>query len=272
MSGTETEPEEVSIGDTTLSLTARPLVNGGAVVALFDLTPIRRLEAVRRDFVANVSHELRTPLTIIGGFAETMQDPALPPKTRAEFARTILSNTQRMQRIVDELLDLSRIESGHWQPRPQRVRVGEVATDVYARIAARAAAKQISLNLDIGPGAEFVEADKTALEQILMNLVENAVRHTNEGTITIATRPRKELVVVSVADTGTGIPPGHLPRIFERFYRADLGRSREAGGTGLGLAIVKHLVDAHGGTVEAESEVGVGTEIRFSLPKGTQPS
>jgi signal transduction histidine kinase len=268
MSGTATEPEEVVIGDTTLSLTARPLVNGGAVVALFDLTPIRRLEAVRRDFVANVSHELRTPLTIVGGFAETLQDPGLPPKTRAEFAKTILTNTQRMQRIVDELLDLSRIESGHWQPRPQRVRVGEVATDIFARIAARAAAKQISLNLDIAAGAEFVEADKTALEQILMNLVENALRHTSEGTITIATRPRNDGVLLSVADTGSGIAPEHLPRIFERFYRADLGRSREEGGTGLGLAIVRHLVDAHGGVVEAVSEVGVGTGIRIFLPRG----
>ena len=267
MGGTETEPEEVVIGETTLSLTARPLVNGGAIVALFDLTPIRRLEAVRRDFVANVSHELRTPLTIVGGFAETLQDPGLPPKTRAEFAKTILTNTQRMQRIVDELLDLSRIESGHWQPRPQRVRVGEVATDIFARVASRAAAKQISLNLDIATGAEFVEADKTALEQVLMNLVENALRHTSDGTITIATRPRNDGVILSVVDTGSGIAPEHLPRIFERFYRADLGRSRDAGGPGLGLAIVKHLVDAHGGVVEAVSDVGVGTEIRVFFPR-----
>ena len=113
LNGTDTEPEELIIGDSTLSLTAHPLVNGGAVVALFDLTPIRKLEAVRRDFVANVSHELRTPLTIVGGFAETIQDPDIPADKRSEFAQTILSNTQRMQRIVDELLDLSRIETGH---------------------------------------------------------------------------------------------------------------------------------------------------------------
>src|SRR6202008_2563030 len=128
MKGEATEPEEIVIGGTTVSLTARPLVNGGAVVALFDLTLIRRLEAVRRDFVANVSHELRTPLTIVGGFAETLQDRGISPDQRANFAKTILTNTQRMQRIVDELLDLSRIESGHWQPHPENVRLADVAT------------------------------------------------------------------------------------------------------------------------------------------------
>jgi two-component system phosphate regulon sensor histidine kinase PhoR len=272
LNGSETEPEEIVIRDTTLSLTARPLANGGAVVALFDLTPIRKLEAVRRDFVANVSHELRTPLTIVGGFAETLQDPDIPPSKRAEFATTILSNTQRMQRIVDELLDLSRIESGHWQPHPQRVRVADIAADVFARVGAAAGAKPVALNLEIDPGSETVEADRTALEQILLNLVENALRHTSQGSVTIATHPGTGGVLLTVSDTGSGIPPEHLPRIFERFYRADSGRSREAGGTGLGLAIVRHLVEAHGGTVEAQSEVGAGTEIRILFPRGSEAS
>jgi len=270
LSGTETEPEEVLIGDSTLSLTARPLVNGGAVVALFDLTPIRKLEAVRRDFVANVSHELRTPLTIVGGFAETLQDPDIPADKRSEFAKTIFSNTQRMQRIVDELLDLSRIESGHWKPRPEPVRIAELAGEVFGRVAASANSKGITLDTSIDPAAAVVHADRTALEQILLNLVENAVRYAGEGGhITIKTLPAEDGVDLTVNDTGSGIPPEHLPRIFERFYRADSGRSRESGGTGLGLAIVKHLVEAHDGSVQADSVVGAGTTIRIFFPNVT---
>lgn len=267
LNGTETEPEEVVIGGNTMSLTARPLVDGGAVVALFDLTAIRKLEAVRRDFVANVSHELRTPLTIIGGFAETLQDPDIPPDRRSEFAQTIYTNTQRMQRIVDELLDLSRIESGHWKPRPQPVKISDVAAEVFARVSAAAARKGVELESAVDQGASVIHADRTALEQILLNLVENALRHTGErGKITIATAGARNGVLLEVRDTGAGIPPEHLPRIFERFYRADSGRSRETGGTGLGLAIVRHLVEAHGGSVNAESAVGSGTTIRIFFP------
>ena len=270
LKGTETEPEEVVIDDNTLSLTASPLVNGGAVVALFDLTPIRKLEAVRRDFVANVSHELRTPLTIVGGFAETLQDPDVPGAKRADFAKAILSNTQRMQRIVDELLDLSRIESGHWTPHPGPVRVADAAGEVFARVRESAKSKRITLDTAINPTADVVHADRTALEQILLNLVENALRHTPEGgRITIETTPAEGGVEVIVKDTGSGIPPEHLPRIFERFYRADAGRSRESGGTGLGLAIVRHLVEAHDGSVRAESTVGAGTTIRVFFPTVT---
>jgi len=271
LNGTATEPEEITIGDSTLSLTARPLVDGGAVLALFDLTPIRKLEAVRRDFVANVSHELRTPLTIVGGFAETLQEPDIPADKRADFARTIFSNTQRMQRIVDELLDLSRIESGHWQPHPQQVRVDDAAREIFGRVAATAKSKGISLDTTIE--AETIVADGTALEQILFNLVENALRHTGAGgRITIETAGTDRGVNLIVKDTGSGIPPEHLPRIFERFYRADAGRSREAGGTGLGLAIVRHLVEAHAGNVTAESALGSGTTIRIFFPAGASPA
>jgi len=267
LNGTETEPEEVVIRGNTMSLTARPLVSGGAVVALFDLTAIRKLEAVRRDFVANVSHELRTPLTIVGGFAETLQDPDIPPEKKAEFAQTIYTNTQRMQRIVDELLDLSRIESGHWRPRPQNVRIAEVTAEVFARVSAAAAKKGVRLETEFDPATSTVHADRTALEQILLNLVENALRHTAQGgSINVDTPAARNGVLLEVRDTGSGIPPEHLPRIFERFYRADSGRSREAGGTGLGLAIVKHLVEAHGGSVSADSVVGSGTAIKVFFP------
>lgn len=267
LKGTPTQAQEITIGDTTLSLTTRPLVNGGAVLALFDLTPIRKLETVRRDFVANVSHELRTPLTIVGGFAETLQDPDISPEKRAEFARTIFSNTQRMQRIVDELLDLSRIETGHWKPLPQHIRVADVSSEVFERLGASAKSRQVALMTHIGAGADTIYADRTALEQILVNLVENSLRHTNGGgRITIETRRQGRGTALVVKDTGSGIPAEHLPRIFERFYRADSGRSREAGGTGLGLAIVRHLVEAHGGAVLAESTVGSGTSIRILFP------
>jgi signal transduction histidine kinase len=269
LDGTETEPEEIMLGDRTLSLTAKPLTNGGAVVALFDLTPIRRLEAVRRDFVANVSHELRTPLTIVGGFAETLQDPDIPAERRTEFARTIFSNTHRMQRIVDELLDLSRIESGHWQPRPQPVKAADVAAEIFGRLGQTAREKGVTLESRIDPAAAVIEADRTALEQIAFNLVENAVRHTPPGgQISIETAREGRFIALSVRDTGAGIPAAHLPRIFERFYRADAGRSRAAGGTGLGLAIVKHLVEAHGGTVGADSIEGQGTTVKVLFPDG----
>jgi two-component system phosphate regulon sensor histidine kinase PhoR len=267
LNGSETEPEEIVIRDTTLSLTARPLANGGAVVALFDLTPIRKLEAVRRDFVANVSHELRTPLTIVGGFAETLQDPGVPVDKRVEFARTIFLSTQRMQRIVDELLDLSRIESGHWKPRPQPVSMADAAAEIFGRVTPAATSKGIALETEFASDAQTVYADRTALEQIMLNLVENALRYTGEGgRITIRTVRQHNGVTLSLSDTGSGIPPEHLPRIFERFYRADSGRSRDAGGTGLGLAIVRHLVEAHGGSVTAESELGAGTTIRIFFP------
>lgn len=273
LGGTVTEPEEITLGDRTLSLTARPLPNGGAVVALFDLTPIRRLEAVRRDFVANVSHELRTPLTIVGGFAETLQDPDIPAERRVEFARTIFSNTNRMQRIVDELLDLSRIESGHWQPHPQPVRVADVAAEIFGRLGQTAGAKGVSLETKVDPDASIINADRTALEQIAFNLVENSIRYTSAGgQVAIETGREGSFIAFSVHDTGSGVAAQHLPRIFERFYRADAGRSREAGGTGLGLAIVRHLAEAHGGTVGADSIEGHGTTIKVLFPGEPPPA
>lgn len=266
LQGTETERAEAIIGGTTVSLTSRPLAGGGAVLAVFDLTPVRRLEAMRRDFVANVSHELRTPLTVVGGFAETLQDPDISPERRAQFAKSILDNARRMQRIVDELLDLSRIESGHWQPQPQDVRAADLAAEVFSRFNESASSRGIELITRVGSDAEVLRADRTAVEQILLNLIENAMRHTTSGSITITSERFDAGVVLRVRDTGSGIGAEHLPRIFERFYRADRGRSREAGGTGLGLAIVKHLAEAHGGWVKAESAVGAGTTISVYFP------
>jgi signal transduction histidine kinase len=266
LSGHAVDEHEVRIGGRELALTARPLPAGGAVVALFDLTPIRRLEAVRRDFVANVSHELRTPLTVIGGFAETLLDDSLPASQRRQFAEMVLASSQRMQRIVDDLLDLSRIESGGWKPKPVHVDVSAVAAEALAAAGPRAPAPSIALRQEIASDAAKVWADPTALRQVLTNLVENAVRHTTEGSVTVFSRPVNGGVAVGVRDTGIGIASEHLGRIFERFYRVDAGRSRSEGGTGLGLAIVKHLVEGHGGRVRAESVVGRGTTIWAEFP------
>ncbi|HZF66759.1 MAG TPA: ATP-binding protein [Gemmatirosa sp.] len=259
---------ELRVDDRVLMLTARPLAGGGAVLAFYDLTPLRRLETVRRDFVANVSHELRTPLTVIGGFAETLADEELPPAQRRQFAATIQANARRMQRIVDDLLDLSRIESGGWRPAPAPVDVAQAADEAVAAARDAATAKGIVLRVAPSDDARVVVADPTAVRQVLSNLTENAVRHTASGTVSVFTRRAAQGGVwLGVRDTGSGIGAEHLPRIFERFYRADPGRSREAGGTGLGLAIVKHLAEAHGGEVRAESRLGHGTTIEVRFPE-----
>ena len=265
--GAPTEAVETTLRDRTFSITARPFANG-AVLMLSELTQIRRLETVRRDFVANVSHELRTPLTVIGGFAETLNDNDVTPEDRRRFASIILSNTQRLQRIVDELLDLSRIESGGWVPKPLPVDLRELATDAIAASQEAANAKGLLLTTEIDPNARMVYADRTALRQVIGNLVDNAVLHTVTGSVTIVadSDPDRGGTWVRVRDTGVGIAPEALPRIFERFYRVDTGRARNNGGTGLGLAIVKHLVEAHGGHVQAESEVGVGTVVSAFFP------
>ena len=268
MSGSAMDDVETLFHDRTIMLTARPLVGGGAVLALFDVTPMRRLETIRRDFVANVSHELKTPLTVVSGFAETLLDPSVPAEQRERFAQAILGSTQRMQRLVDDLLDLSRIESGGWHPRPVEIEIETMALEVLGGVAATAAgARDVTLDHEIDPQARTVFADPVALRQILTNLVDNAVRHTPSGRITVFARPEAGGgVLVGVKDTGRGIAAEHLPRVFERFYRADAARSRQDGGTGLGLAIVKHMVEGHGGRVFAESTVGSGSTVGAWFP------
>jgi two-component system phosphate regulon sensor histidine kinase PhoR len=265
MNGIATDANELSFGGRTLLITARPLPDGGAVLAVMDLTTRRRLETIRRDFVANVSHELKTPLTVIGGFAETLHDPDLRPEDRERFLHTIESNTKRMQRIVDDLLDLSRYESGSWNPNIVSNDVSSVVNDVFAAVHNSAAAKGLALSF--AGDHRRVDADPTALRQVLANLVENAVRYTARGSIEVRAEPAANgATALSVSDTGSGISSEHLGRIFERFYRVDAARSRDEGGTGLGLAIVRHLVEAHGGSVRAQSSVGQGTTITVLFP------
>jgi len=265
LAGSTTSPAEVTLHERTVAVASRPLRTGGGVVTVLDLTTLRRLETIRRDFVANVSHELKTPLTAVSGYAETLLDDGIPVDQRRRFVETIYDNATRMQRIVDDLLDLSRIESGGWRPNVAPVDVGGVVHDVFTTIQSTAAAKGLALVADVSPDATHVRADPTAFRQILTNLVENAVRYTRDGSVTVRTRRNHDGVWVDVSDTGIGIAPEHLPRIFERFYRVDAGRSRAEGGTGLGLAIVRHLVDAHGGRIEPTSTVGRGTTISVLL-------
>jgi len=271
LDGGEAEPRELERGARALLVTGRALPNGGVLLVIRDVTELRRLEAVRRDFVANVSHELKTPLTSIIGYAETLTTEDAG-KDAERFAHTILNNARRMQELVDDLLDLSRIESGRWQPTLARVDVAGVVGEAWAEFLDRARARRIKITVAASV-ARHVKADPDALRQILTNLFDNALRHTPPGgRITVTAEASAGGVTIAVADTGSGIASEHLPRIFERFYRADPGRSREEGGTGLGLAIVKHLIEAHGGRVEARSTLGEGTTILLVFPGDPEPS
>jgi signal transduction histidine kinase len=267
LAGREVHDCEVDLDGGVMSLNARPLANNGAVLVLHDLTDLRRLEAVRRDFVANVSHELKTPLTSIAGYADTLLDTGIDAETRQRFLGIIVSNARRMQHLVDDLLDLSRIESGRWTPRIEAVLVGPLVSDAWDPFRDRARAKNVCFAAAIGPDATQVSADPVALRQILSNLFDNALRYVpTDGHITCRSERADGGVTISVEDDGTGIPGEHLPRIFERFYRIDPARSRDEGGTGLGLAIVRHMVEAHGGQVTAASELQRGTAIRCWFP------
>lgn len=266
LTGETVADREISLGDRTYLLNARPLPTGGSVVVLHDLTRLRRLETVRRDFVANVSHELKTPLTAISGYAETLLTDQPEPAISRQFLETILANARRMQRLVDDQLDLSRIESGGWEPAPEPVDLPQVAREAW-RHALQPGSPEPTFTVRIDDAVRTVDVDPDALRQVFRNLFENAVRHTPAGgSITVTGQAEKGLLHLAVADTGIGIASEHLPRIFERFYRVDPGRSRAQGGTGLGLAIVKHLVEAHGGRVEAASDLGHGTTIHTWWP------
>ncbi|MBI4519918.1 MAG: HAMP domain-containing protein [Gemmatimonadetes bacterium] len=258
------EAREITFEGRALLVAARPLDTGGAVITLLDTTELRRLERVRRDFVANASHELKTPLTSMRGYAETLLEGEPPSELRRQFLESIHSNAVRLQHLVDDLLELSRLESGAWRPAFVEVEVAQVAREVWLNVEPRAREKGVRFSV---PGPAPALADLAALEQILSNLFDNALRHTPAGgEIRVATTRRGETIEVQVSDTGSGIPSAALPRIFERFYRVDPSRSRAEGGTGLGLSIVRHLVETMGGTVSAESELGRGTTIRFTLP------
>jgi two-component system phosphate regulon sensor histidine kinase PhoR len=246
-----------------------PLDNQEGTVAVFhDISELKHLEAVRRDFVANVSHELRTPVTVIKGYAETLLDGVLAndPQTAARFVTTIRSHADRLALLIGDLLSLSELEANGYHLELSPVNLADLATKVCALLEVKAQEKGVELRNAFPPTVPLVAGNQQRLEQVLFNLIDNGVKYTPAGgTVTITAVVDGRALTVRVSDTGPGIPSQHLPRLFERFYRADPSRSREQGGTGLGLAIVKHIIQLHAGTVGVDSTPGGGTTFFFSL-------
>jgi two-component system, OmpR family, phosphate regulon sensor histidine kinase PhoR len=246
---------------------------GGLLAVFVDVTDVRRLESLRRDFVSNASHELRTPVSSILSAAETLRDMApADPRASLRFVDIIFRNAERLKRLVDDLLELSRIESREFQLRCDVGDAGDAIHHVFSLFRERADKKKIRLVARLAPKLPEVVFDRQALEAVLSNLVDNAVKYCPEGaSITVSAGAEGDHVRISVEDTGPGVESKHLPRLFERFYRVDAGRSREVGGTGLGLSIVKHLVEAMQGSVGVSSVVGQGTTFYFTLPLPSPP-
>ena len=242
----------------------------GAVIVLHDITELRKLERIRRDFVANVSHEFRTPLTAIQGFAETLIAGALDdPQNRGRFLNIILEHARRLARLTEDLLRLSQMDADRLEIEINPVKVSQLVESCYETARHRAAEKELSLTLAPGLSQNLpdVAGDARRLQEVLQNLLDNAIQYTLPGgKIILNAELKSGSVVFTVSDTGIGIPTADQPRIFERFYRVDAARSREAGGTGLGLAIAKHLIEVHGGRIWVESEVGEGSRFHFSVP------
>jgi len=247
------------------NLTAVPLEEG-AFVLVQNLSHIRHLEKVRQDFVANISHELRTPIASLKAIAETLQDGAVDNREVAlDFLQRIQIEIDKLAQMVSELGELSLIESGDVPLNMKSADVAAVIERVVGRMAAQADRAGNRLEMGTPPDLPAVRIDEDRIEQVLVNLIHNAIKFTPPGgRINVSARAEKENVLVSVADTGAGIPPDDLPHIFERFYKVD--KARSGGGTGLGLAIAKHIVRSHGGDVGAESEPGKGSTFTFSLP------
>jgi two-component system, OmpR family, phosphate regulon sensor histidine kinase PhoR len=243
----------------------------GAVVVLNDVTRLKRLEAVRRDFVANVSHELKTPVTSIKGFAETLEDGALDdPETARRFVRIIAGQADRLNSIIEDLLALSTLEQSGDSPLLQleETDLCDVVAVALGVCGPKAEARRITLREEC-PGHVVARVSPPLLEQAVVNLVDNAVKYSAEGSeVEVTLAESRDEIVVGVHDQGQGIPREHLPRLFERFYRVDKARSRDLGGTGLGLAIVKHIAQIHGGRVSVDSIVGQGSTFRIHLPRG----
>ena len=264
---------EVEVGTVrrrSFSVTAAPVraaEASSAVLVLHDITELRRLERVRRDFVANVSHEFKTPLTAIQGFAETLLGGALDDKAnRKRFVEIIREHARRLARLTDDLLKLSRIEAGRLDLESRPVSVAGLVNGCVETARLNAESRGLRIAVELPEGLPPVRGDAVQLDEVLQNLIDNALQYTpSGGRIDVTAYSNGHEVIFTVADTGIGIPESDLERIFERFYRVDAARSREAGGTGLGLSIARHIVDAHGGRIWVESAVGQGSRFRFSI-------
>jgi len=234
------------------------------------LEELKNAEMLRREFVANVSHELRTPLTNIRSYAETISDDqAIPQETEEEFLRVIINESDRMTKIVQDLLELSRFDSGASVLSFEEFSVENAVRDVYAAIALEARKRGHVLNLELEWKLPNIKGDRAKIEQVLMNIIANALKYTPDGgTIDIYGGRSGSNIWIKIVDTGIGIPAEDLARVFDRFYRVDKARSRESGGTGLGLSIAKEIITKHGGDIEIESKQGIGTSVTLTLPIG----
>jgi two-component system phosphate regulon sensor histidine kinase PhoR len=267
---------ELTLGGSQIELHAVATRNDageitGALVLFHDITELKKMDQIRRDFVANVSHELRTPLSILRGYIETLLDS--PEISREEFSRILgvmERHSKRLDLLAQDLLTLAQLESANPNLQLGNVDLSNLFGEVIRDWEKKLATKQLSVIVDVPPDMPTVRADRVRLEEALYNLLDNAVKYSREhGEIRLMARQRDEQIVLSVSDNGIGISKEDLPRIFERFYRVDKARSTESiRGTGLGLAIVKHVAQLHGGRVEGESEISKGTTIRVILPVG----
>jgi two-component system phosphate regulon sensor histidine kinase PhoR len=261
-------PEEIYVKVNSVPIMKAERIEG-AILVFHDITELRRLERIRQDFVANVSHELRTPLSSIKGYAETLYDGKVKDaKEQQEFLGIVYRESDRLAKLIDDLLDLSKIESGRMSLVLLPVDLGPLANRTRGVVEKLAREKSIKIDIEIPPDLPKTLADERRISQVLLNLLDNAIKYTPDGgSVKVSAFRKDDFVQVDVSDTGVGIPEPDLYRIFERFYRVDKGRSRELGGTGLGLSIVKHIVQAHGGQVWVKSEAGRGSTFSFTVPK-----
>jgi two-component system phosphate regulon sensor histidine kinase PhoR len=273
LAGTAASQLEVTLGrDPRRAFAARTApVDGpagsGAVLVLHDITDLRRVDQIRRDFVANVSHELRTPLTAVKGYVEALADGSASAEQRPRFLDIISRHTLRMERLVDDLLRLARLEAGQEPLETSRLALGPVIGAIVAELESEIRTKRIQVRANIDAGAAAVTGDPAKIHDALRNVIENAVHYGVEGTaVDISSHRDADRVVVDIADRGPGIPEDDLSRIFERFYRVDRSRTQDPGGTGLGLAIAKHLIGLHGGTIAAGNREGGGSVFTIRLP------
>jgi two-component system phosphate regulon sensor histidine kinase PhoR len=259
---------EYTRGGRAIEATAQPVAGADerfGIVVLRDISAVRRLEAMRREFVANVSHELRTPLASIRAVVETLEAGAIDdPPAAMDFLRRIVGEIDRLTGLVDDLLELGKAQSGRLALKLEPLSPADLISGGAERLRPQVDRAGLHLVVDVPADLPLVLADREKIEQVLINLIHNAVKFTPEGTITVAARADGEVLRVSVEDTGVGIPEADLPRVFERFYKTD--RARRSEGTGLGLAIAKHVVQAHGGTISVASQPGQGTRFEFTLP------
>ena len=264
---------EITTPERQLEVSAVPMkdesgATTGVVVLFHDITQLKQLDEVRKDFVANVSHELRTPLSILRGYIETLRDnPKLPVNELARILGVMERHSKRLGLLVEDLLTLTQLESSTPNLQLSDVSVNNLVRGVVRDWEKKLGDKDLRVIVDLAPDVPVIRADETRLQEVLYNLLDNAVKYSSTGAeIRLHAQRRDGQVVLSVSDTGIGIGKDDLPRIFERFYRVDKARSSALGGTGLGLSIVKHIAQLHGGRVEAESELGRGTTIRVLLP------